>query len=41
MLCTLFESAKIAGVDPHTYGLEAARRAITLPGAVTLPEDLT
>ena len=41
-LCyTLFESAKLAGVDPHRYVLEAARRAITLPGAVTLPEDLT
>ena len=41
-LCyTLFESAKLAGVDPHRYVLEATRRAITSPGTVTLPEDLT
>jgi transposase len=38
---TLFETAKLAGVDPHRYVLEAARRAIASPGAVTLPQDLT
>jgi len=38
---TLFESAKLAGVDPHHYVLEAARRAIAAPDAVTLPENVT
>ena len=38
---TLFESAKLAGVDPHAYVLKATERAIASPGAVTLPEDLT
>ncbi len=38
---TLFESAKLAGVDPHRYVLKATRRAIASPGAVTLPQDLT
>lgn len=38
---TLFESAKLAGVDPHAYVLEAAKRAIRKPGTVTLPSDLT
>jgi transposase len=38
---TLFETAKLAGVDPHRYVIEATRRAIATPGAVTLPEDLT
>ena len=28
-------------VDPHRYVLEATRRAIASPGAVTLPQDLT
>ncbi len=37
---TLFESAKLAGVDPAAYVLEAARRAIRNPGTVTLPQDL-
>lgn len=40
LLYTLFESAKLAGVDPHAYVLEATRRAIADPGTVTLPEDL-
>ncbi|MFI5166643.1 MAG: IS66 family transposase [Thermoanaerobaculales bacterium] len=40
ILYTLFESAKLAGADPHRYVLEAARRAITSPGTTTLPEDL-
>ena len=38
---TLFESAKLAGVDPHAYVLKATRRAIASPGTLTLPEDLT
>ncbi len=38
---TLFETAKLAGVDPHRYVLEATKRAIATPGAVTLPTDLT
>lgn len=37
---SLFESAKLAGVDPKVYVLEAARRAARKPGAVTLPVDL-
>jgi transposase len=39
ILYTLFETAKISGVDPHRYVLEATRRAIASPGTVTLPED--
>ncbi len=38
---TLFETAKLAGFDPHRYVLEAARRAIASPGIVTLPEHVT
>jgi len=38
---TLFESAKLAGIDPHRYVLEVTRRAIASPGTVTLPEDVT
>jgi transposase len=37
---TLFETAKLAGVDPHRYVLEATRRTIAIPGTVTLPEVL-
>jgi len=37
----LFESAKLAGVDPHRFVLEATRRAIASPGTATLPEDLS
>jgi len=40
ILYTVFESAKLAGVDPRAYVLEAARRAIATPGTVTLPSDL-
>ena len=40
ILYTLFESAKLAGVDPHRYALEATRRAIASPETATLPEDL-
>ena len=37
---SLFESAKLIGVNPEQYVLEAARRAISCPGTVTLPHDL-
>ena len=37
---TLFESAKLSGVDPKAYVLQAARRAIRNPGTVTLPTHL-
>jgi transposase len=37
---SLCESARLAGIDPKSYLLEAARRAIRTPGAVTLPADL-
>lgn len=41
-LCyTLFETAKLAGVDPHAHVLEATRRAIASPGVITLPENLS
>jgi len=36
---TLFESAKLIGVDPSAYLLEAARRAIRNPGTITLPHE--
>ncbi len=40
-LCyTLLESAKLAGVEPAAYLAEATRRAIAMPGTVTLPRDL-
>ena len=41
VMYTLFESAKLAGVDPHRYVLEATRRAIASPGTATLPENVT
>jgi len=41
ILYTLFESATLAGVDPHAYVLRAAHRAIATPGTVTLPANLT
>jgi len=37
---SLFESAKLAGVDPVAYLREAVRRAIANPASVTLPRDL-
>jgi len=37
---SLFETAKLAGVEPAAYVAEATRRAIANPGAVTLPRDL-
>jgi transposase len=41
ILYTLFESAKLAEVDPHRYVLEATRRAIASRGAITLPFNVT
>ena len=38
---TLFESTKLAGVDPYRYVLEATRRAIASPATATLPEQVT
>lgn len=37
---SLFETAKLAGVEPAGYLAEATRRAIANPGTVTLPRDL-
>jgi hypothetical protein len=37
---TLFETAKLSGVNPQAFVLEAAKRAIRKPGTVTLPADL-
>jgi transposase len=38
---TLFETAKLSGVDPRSYVTLAAKRAVEVHGAVTLPSDLT
>jgi len=38
---TLCETARLVGVDPHTYLLRAVYAAITRPGATTFPETLT
>ena len=38
---TLFETAKLSGVDPRAYVREAATRAVRQPGTATLPNDLT
>ena len=37
---TLCESAKLVGIDPHTYLLTATEAALATPGAVTLPDAL-
>ncbi len=37
---TLFESARLSGVDPRAYVTTAAGRAFAEPGAVTLPCDI-
>jgi transposase len=37
---TLCESAKLTGVDPHTYLLHAVEAALAQPGTVTLPDAL-
>jgi len=41
ILYTLFETAKLSGVDPRAYVNLAAKRAIANPGSVTLPSGLT
>ena len=38
---TLFETAKLSGVDPRAYVTKTAVQAIRSPGTVTLPADLT
>ena len=38
---TLFETAKLSGVDPRAYVIIAANRAIADHGVVTLPSDVT
>ena len=38
---TLFETAKLSGVDPRAYVTLAAKRAIADHGAVTLPSHLS
>ena len=37
---TLVESAKLCGVDPSRYLLDATERALKTPGAVMLPHEL-
>ena len=37
---SLIESAKLAGVEPKAYLLQAVRAALTDPGTVTLPHAL-
>ena len=38
---TLFETAKLSGVDPRAYVTLAAKRAVAEHGAITLPSELT
>jgi transposase len=38
---TLWESAKLADVDPHLYPLTATEAALVVPGTVTLPAAVT
>ena len=40
ILYTLFESAKLCGVEPKGYVLRATHTAIAQPGTVTLPREL-
>ena len=37
---SLIESAKLCGVEPRAYLLEATLRAVRNPGAVTLARDI-
>jgi len=37
---SMIESAKLFGVDPKAYLLQAARAALAAPGTVTLPHTL-
>ncbi|NWF91190.1 MAG: transposase domain-containing protein, partial [Ignavibacteriaceae bacterium] len=41
VLFSLFESAKLCGVEPKAYVLRALHAAIAKPGTVTLPDDIT
>jgi hypothetical protein len=36
---TLFESAKLCGIEPKAYVATVARAAIAKPGTVTLPME--
>ena len=38
--CTLFDTAKLSGVDTRSFVLAAAKNAIRSLGAVTLPQNL-
>ncbi len=40
LLCSLVETAKLAGIEPRRYLREATCRAIASPGTATLPRDL-
>jgi transposase len=40
ILYTLFESAKLSGVEPKGYVLKATHAAIARPGTATLPDEL-
>jgi transposase len=40
VLYTLAHSAMLAGIDPRTYLLAAAQRALDEPGAVLLPHEM-
>jgi hypothetical protein len=39
LLCSLIESAKLAGVEPRGYLREATLRAVRNPGTATLARD--
>lgn len=41
ILYSLVETAKLAGVEPRSYLIQATRAALAEPGAVTLPGDLS
>jgi transposase len=40
LLYSLIESAKLCGVEPKAYLLQATRAALATPGTVTLPHAL-
>jgi len=40
ILYSLFESAKLCGVEPKAYVLKATHAAVATPGTVTLPQSL-
>jgi hypothetical protein len=37
---TLCETAKLTGIDLHTFLVHALYAAVVTPGAITYPEDL-